>query len=155
MSWDLIENAIMEKLIDEAQANTLDFIAFMKNNDFSCERYRTENAGVRFNPAYKGDMFGSAGVFNDGGFVLWIGSVECFADCEPVNSELKELAWSHVVHCPQEKHCKPLYCENSKRPWKIFGKEYESTCHAPLAFFAPDAKTLTGMKELLLLLKQN
>jgi hypothetical protein len=34
----------------------------------------------------------------------------------------------------------------------IFGKEYESTCHSPLAFLNPDAGALENAKKLFLML---
>ena len=71
--------------------------------------------------------------------------------CGTIENELKEFTWSHVVNCPQ-KLCEPPYCEGdnkSKNQWQIFGKNYESTCHSPLAFFGPDENALNNMKKLL------
>jgi len=85
--------------------------------------------------------------------MFWIGLEWIFDDSDSVDGELKEFAGAHVVYCPQEKYCKPPYCENSKNRWQAFGKEYESTCHAPLAFFDPDAETNDKIKNLLFITK--
>ena len=149
-----IEDAIVKKLTGEIQKNTLDFIASMRENGFSFDAFDTgdvHSGEVRWSPAYKGESFGCAAVSDC--FMFWIGLDWCFDDNELADENLKEFVWSHVVVCPQEKYCKPPYCEGSKNRWKIFRKEYESTCHAPLAFFGPDAIALDNIIKLLLMTK--
>ena len=160
MAEMLIENAINEQLAGEAKKDALDFIAFMRENEFSCD-WSNVDSDLLWTPTYKGEGFGNITVApkwsqeNDS-FILWIGLVNDFENIGSADDDLMEFAWAHVVNnCPQEKYCKPPGCKNSKNYWKIFGKEYESTCHAPLAFFNPDAKAFKNIKKLLLILKQN
>lgn len=156
MSAIQIENAIKERLVGETQKHTLDFVAFMRKNEFSCEWFDAGCDG--WTPSYKGEGFGTIMVAPEwsqekDGFILWLG-LECvFDDIEQADDDLKEFAWAHVVICPQNNYCKPPYCENSKNHWKVFGREYESTCHAPLAFFNPDANTLENLKKLFVMIK--
>jgi len=151
MSKKLIEEQIKEKLTGETQKNTLDFIDSMRENGFSFEGFDAGNEGVRWTPTYKGVGFGCVAV--EDCFMFWIGLEWDFGSGDTVDAELKEFAWSHVVICPQEKYCKPPYCDGSKNRLQIFGREYESTCHAPLAFFGPDAEIFDNLKKLLLINK--
>ena len=159
MAGILIENTINEKLTGEARKNALDFITFMRENEFSCDWSGVDN-DILWTPAYKGEGFGNITVApewskeNDG-FILWIGPVCDFENSGSADNDLKEFAWAHVVTCPQKKYCGEGYCGAGKNHWKIFGKEYESTCHAPLSFFNPDAKAFKHIKKLMLILKQN
>ena len=155
----LIEDAIKEKLKGETQKTTLDFIVSMQKNGFSFEGFSAGGEGVRWTPTHKGEGFGCVAV--EDCFMFWIGLVDWYSDDDnSVDDELKEFAWTHVVVCPQEKYCKPPYCQGDsqgnnhcKNRWQIFGKVHESTCHAPLAFFGPDAKALDNIAKLLLMSK--
>lgn len=161
-----IEDAIRKKLKGEAQMNALDFVAFLIENGFACDWSGVDNT-LMWTPVYQGEGFGNIAVaqkFNimvaqkhakeyvD--FVLWIGCVHDFEVGDLADDALKEFAWAHVVNCRQEKYCTG-YCKSSRNRWTIFGKEYESTCHAPLAFYNPDADDFDNIKKLLLLLKHN
>ena len=152
MSDRLIESKIKEKLTCEIQENTLDFISFMYGNGFTFESFDA-GSEIGWNPIYKGKGIGCAMISDE--FMFWLGLDWCFDDNGTIENELKEFTWSHVVNCPQ-KPCEPPYCEGdnkSKNQWQIFGKNYESTCHSPLAFFGPDENTLNNMKKLILMTK--
>jgi len=157
MSEKLIKNVINEKLTGNAQKDALDLIEFMQGNGFSFKDFDT-GSYVRWTPTYNGEGMGCIAVAEEAmlstgvSIALWLGLDWHFDDSAPTDDELKKFAWAHVVNCPQEP-CKPPHCENSKNPWKIFGKEFESTCHSPLAFFSLDAKALENIKKLLLMTK--
>ena len=159
MAEKQIENVINEKLTGDAQKNALDLITFMRTNEFSFEGFN-DGKELKWNPNYKGKSIGCMAVaeelmLSEGiSTALWLGLDWSFDDSGPADDELKEFAWAHVVNCPQEKYCKPPHCENSKNRWQIFQKEFESTCHAPLAFFNLDAKKLENIKKLLLMTKK-
>jgi bifunctional DNA-binding transcriptional regulator/antitoxin component of YhaV-PrlF toxin-antitoxin module len=68
----------------------------------------------------------------------------------PVDDELKEFAWSRMILCPVGCE-RPVFCENSKNRRTVFGKEFESTCQSPLAFFTPDANQLKKVQNLMLM----
>jgi len=157
MSKNLIENVIHEKLTGETQKNALDLIAFMQENGFSFKDFASGN-DIRWTPMYKGNGIGCIAVaeesmLNDSNNIaIWLG-LECnFENDDTEDDELKEFAWSHIVNCPQEL-CKPPHCKGSKNRYKILGKEYESTCHAPLAFFELSDKSLENIKKLILMIK--
>ena len=128
----------------------------MQENGFSFEGFVAGN-DIRWTPTYKGKGIGCVAVAEESmlsagvNFALWLGLDWCFDESKQIDSELKEFTWKHVVLCPQEKYCKPPYCKNNKNQWKFFEKEYESTCHAPLAFFNPDSKSIENITKLMLM----
>ena len=157
MSGKIIEVVINEKLVGKIQKNALELVTFMQDQGISFEGF-DDGSNIRWTPTYRGRGIGcvavaeelmlSAGV----SFALWLGldcefENECTAD-----NELQEFVTAHVVNCPQGL-CKPPYCENNRNSWTIFGREYESTCHAPLAFFTLDDDVLENIKKLVLLIK--
>ena len=147
-----IEDVINARLMGEAKRNALYFVAFMRENGFSLEGFHTRNE-TWWNLDYRGEGIGCVKISDE--FMFWLGH-RCFDNSGgSVDDELKEFTWAHVVICPQET-CKPPYCEgdnHSKNRWQVFGKEYESTCHAPMGFFNPDANDFENIKKLLLRLK--
>jgi len=152
----VIENVINVKLAGEAQKNAFDFVTAMHEKGFSFAGWGSGD-DVGWNPIYNGKSFGSVLIFDK--FMLFIGLDWSFDDSDPVESELKEFAWAHVTICPQEP-CSPPYCQGDengnnhcKNHWRIFGKDYESTCHAPLQFIDPDAETLDNIIKLLSITK--
>ena len=159
MSDHPIEDAICQKLMGEAREGALDLVAFMRQEGFSFEWFDLGNGGdIGWNPAHHGAGFGTIMVAPEwsqegDGFILWLGPNCAFEDGDLADGDLKEFAWAHVVACPQAKYCKPPYCVNSENRWSIFGRPYESTCHAPLAFFNPDAKAFQNIKKLMSLMQ--
>ena len=152
----VIEDVIKEKLVGEAQKNALDFVAAMQEKEFSFVGWDS-GSEVGWTPTYNGKGLGTT-LINDQ-FMFFIGLDWNFDDSRAVEDEIKEFVWAHITVCPQEP-CAPPYCQadehndnHSKNRWKIFGKEYESTCNAPLQFIGPDAKTLDNIKKLLLMTK--
>jgi len=153
MSNILIEDVIKEKLIGETQENILNFVAWMQENEFDFKNLRFIGTELRGHASYKSKGFASIMISDQ--FVMWIGLSVKFHKTE--DDEIKDLAWSHVVNCPQVEHdCNPPHNRSCKRyhcRWKVFGKEFPSTCHAPLAFFGPDTEALEKLKKLLVLIR--
>jgi len=150
MAGKLIETAVKEKLTGERQQNALDFIASMKESGFSFEGW-SDNESEGWGPAYNGKDVGC--VLIDDVFMFFIGLEWDFGRSNLIDDdELKDFALTHTTICPQAV-CKPPYCKNNNNRWQIFGKEYESTCHAPLQFFDLDAKGLDNIRKLLLATK--
>ena len=148
-----IEETIRKKLKGEARKNALDFVAFSQANGFSFVGFDAGSEGYRWTPTYNGKGLGCVAVTNE--FMFWVGLDWRFDDNGPVDDELKNFVYMHVVSCPQEP-CMPPYCQGEchcKNRWQIFEKEFQSTCHSPLAFFGPDAISFENMKKLLLLTK--
>jgi len=148
-----IEDKINSTLGGEMQRNSLDFITFMRENGFSFDGFDIGNDEVGWNPIFKEKSIGCLMITDK--FMFWLGLDWCFDDTVSVDNELKEFVWKNVVNCPQEP-CEPPYCEgdnHSKNNWEIFGKEFKSTCHSPLAFIGPDVETFDNLKKLLLFTK--
>ena len=144
-----IEDCINDALNGETQKNALDFVAFLRANEFIPEGY---NCG---SVLYKGEHIGFMMIRIDEN-ELWFWFNTCdFGGRSTAEDDLKEFAWAHTVICPQSP-CVEGGCETKQKCRNtIFGREYESTCHSPLAFFNPDVIKLENIKKLLLLLKQN
>ena len=147
------EDAVRRRLNGDAQKIALDFAVFMRENVFLSVK------DVEWSMKYNGHNFGCFTIAKMTGaekdeLWIWFG-LDCdFDSCGPADDALKEAAWAHVAICPQRNYCSG-FCKASQNQWKIFGKEYKSACHAPLAFCNPDAKTMEYVKKLMLMLKNN
>ena len=151
-----IENVVKDKLSGETQKNVLDFIAAMRETEFSFEGWGSGD-DVGWTPVYNGKGIGCVLVYDQ--FMFFIGLDWNFEESDSAENELKEFVRTHLTVCPQGS-CSPPYCQadehnpnHSKNRWKIFGEEYESVCHSPLQFINPDAKTLENIMKLLQLTK--
>ena len=82
---------------------------------------------------------------------VWL-NLEVDFDDNLFDDELRDFILNHVVVCPQSM-CVSPYCDNSKNKYSLLGKEFESTCHSPIAFLNPDTATYENMKKLFLLFK--
>ena len=148
-----IEDKINDVLDGEKQKNALNFIAFLKTNEFLLVEH--DEYGYGWSIEYKGQSFAFVKIPGEEKELwIWAGDVfntECSAD-----DDFNNFIWSNVVICPQstcpsKRHCG---CEQNACG-TIFGKEFDSTCYSPLGFFNPDAKTLENVKKLMLFFKQN
>ncbi|MCL2363538.1 MAG: hypothetical protein FWC71_02615 [Defluviitaleaceae bacterium] len=152
MAGKLIELAIKEKLTGEKQQNALDFIYSMQKEGFTFEGW-SDGDGEGWDPTYNGNGFGCVLIHDD--FMFFIGlNWDVSRSTSEADDALKAFAWAHTTICPQSP-CAPPYCENNNNRWQIFGREFESTCHSPLQFIAPDAKTLENIKKLLMATKSD
>jgi len=145
-----LKAVINGSLEGDMQKNALDFAAFLEANDILIES----------NGDGRGWAVGGV-VGNSNGFMMvdsigknlgiWINDCN-FSDGDSADNDLKAFALAHVVNCPQEP-CVGGGCAEKNHRNTIFGKEYESICHSPLAFLNPDAKTCENVKKLFLMLK--
>jgi len=129
-----LENAINASLEGDIQKNALDFAAFLEANEIMLES----------NGDGRGWAIGGV-VGNSNGFMMvdcegknlgiWINDCDFYSN-DSTGDDLKEFAWTQVVNCPQE-GCVGGGCAEQNHRNTIFGKEYESTCHSPLAFLIP------------------
>jgi len=152
-----IEDAIRERLTGEAQKNALDFISFMRANGFEFEYYNLGHA-EGWTTSYGGNILIPRAGSGKGQMSIHAGLLAGFGNAGAADDGLKEAVWEHVRVCPQSS-CKPPYCkENAEHPGcqnrvTIFGKEFESTCHAVLGFTDPDAETYENIKKLFLMME--
>ena len=143
-----IEDAILHRLKGDPQKNALDFIAFIHANNLTLERLVDCDGWNVYVKGINSAFLAVDGEKNEFRIVLHISRY----DGQPVDDDLREFTWAHVVFCPQG--CgSPVFCEESQNRRIILGKEYESTCQSPLAFFNPDAHETKQVQQLLLLLK--
>ncbi len=137
-------------LSENLQIHTLNFFAFLKDNDFSIE---AEDDGNGWKIIYMNECIGHMNFFNVG---IWIDTCD-FGGSDSADDDLKETTWAHVRIC-EHFSSDGKQCGCGKQPGFnriIFGKKYNNLCFALLEFMNPDAKTLENIKKLMLLLKQN
>jgi len=145
-----IEDAICENLTGETQTNALDFVAFLRANDYAinwdgnwwCVEQNGNCPvllGVNSLGVESGVKFGALFNYCD------------FDDSKVVDNELKEVTWAHVQVCAHfASGGKKCGCGNQPEPVAIFGKEFNA-CKSPLTFIEPSNQILSSMKKLLLL----
>jgi len=144
-----IEDKINSQLTGDAQKTALDFAAFLRANDLSLEKIDIPGG---WNVYIKGINSAFVQIFGDRNNFNVVLHISTYNGESPVDDDLKEFAWAHVVTCPEG--CGgPKFCDESQNRRIIFGREYESTCQSPLAFLAPDAEDLVKVQKLLLMLK--
>ena len=143
------ESAINKALKGDAQENALEFIAFLRANDMSLEKIDVPGG---WNVYIKGINSAFVQIFRDRNNFNVVLHISTYDGESPVDDDLKEFAWAHVVTCPEG--CGgPAFCDESQNRRVIFGREYESTCQSPLAFLAPGAEDLQKVQKLMLMLK--
>ena len=141
-----IEDKINERLSGGAQKNALDFAAFLRANDMSLERGIGFDGWNVYAKKTQIAMLAVDGEKNEFRIVLHISG----HGGEAADDDLREFTWAHVVPCPQG--CGgPEFCEESQNRRTILGKEYESTCQSPLAFFNLDAEELKKAEKLIIM----
>ena len=144
-----IEEAINDTLRGDALQNALEFAAFLRANGLSLEKIDIPGG---WNVYIRGINSAFVQIFRDRNNFNVVLHISTYDGESPVDDELKEFAWAHVVLCPQG--CGgPAFCDESQNRRTIFGKEYDSTCQSPLAFIAPDANDLVNIQKLMLMLK--
>jgi hypothetical protein len=150
MSNKVFEDKIKATLSGNILNNALDFVAFLQANEdllaAPCEGADGWNIYVKgINSAY----VSFSGEKNNFDIVLHINTYD---GEEPVDDELKEFAWAHVIICP--KGCgSSTFCGSSKLNEKIFEKEYERICQSPLYFPNPSCNEMKMVQKLLLLFR--
>jgi len=142
------EKEIRKKLSGDAQKNALDFAAFLRANGLSLEKIDVPGG---WNVYIKGINSAFVQIIGDSNSFNVVLHISTYNGESPVDNELKEFTWAHVLLCPG---CgSPTFCDESQNRRTIFGKTYESTCQSPLVFLGPDAEDLEKVKRLLLILK--
>ena len=152
MSEKTVENAIKEKLTGDTQKNAMDFIVFLRANEFTLKEH--EEHGHSWSVIYKG-IFPVLIHFDVAGFELVIDlCTRDFYGDGILDNDLKEFIWAHTVNCPDGCDGTTI-CDRSQKNIKIFGKEYKNICITPLQILNPNANDFAQTKKLFLLLKQN
>jgi len=158
MSELSLESVIREKLTGDAQKNALDLVDFLKANKVGFCPYDQSGEGW----VVDGVADDSTGFLMVNGvdeipgpWTLWFSTCD-FGDAGTINDDLKETVWANISPCGK---CHDGWeeCVNSGGGGdnKVFGKSFGLLCHSPLMFTNPDEKTLKGIKELLLICKDN
>jgi len=137
-------------LSENLQKQTLDFIAFMKENGLLIEPENDENG---WQILYTDECVGHMNFANAG---IWIDTCD-FGGGGSADDALKESAWAHVRGCEHySSGGKQCGCGNQPGFNRtIFGKKYENLCFSHLEFMDFDAETLGNIKKLILLFIQN
>ena len=147
-----VEDVINETLTGDRQKNALDFVSFLKTNDFSLDW-----DGNWWGIHYKGSCPALFGVKNDDrhdGVSILFNYVN-FACKYISDDDLKSISWAKIQYCHNFK-TGGKECGCGDEPGKsitLFGKNIHNTCQCPLQFWDPDYKTLENIKKLMLMHK--
>jgi len=145
-----LEEEFKARLNGDLQKNTLDFMAYLMENELLPNPVHTNCFD------YLGEGVCTLNVFeptaSEGPLDIYFNGSGV---CEPANFQvdnyLKEIAWANVNKCGQ---CHEGWKDCGGGDKMIFGKKY-NTCHSPLCFANPDAKTFENIKKLVNIWKQN
>lgn len=145
-----IEDAITERLTDDAQKNALAFVAFLRANNVSFDSGEEGNGEGWAVGGTVGDSIGYMMVNGEekmpGPWTFWFNA--CDFGEEPAEDALKESVWAHVSPCGQ---CHPGWADCGGGERTIWGRRFDCLCHSPLMFTNPDAKTVATVEKLILL----
>ena len=153
-----VENIVNEILAGEMQKNALDFIAFLRGNDFYMEFNPNEYEKGKWSGAIGGVvgdsiayMFVSPGTKFPCPWNIWLNEYDFNCDGSADDEELKEFIWANLNHCGK---CNPDWEKCRGGDKTVFGRKFDSLCHSPMFFYTPDAQKLEKIKKLFLKIKQ-
>ena len=149
---------INEAFTSEMRKNALDFVEFLRENEFQTE----------FNPNEyeKGKWTGAiGGVVGDSiaymlihpntefpsPWTIWLNKYDFNEDGSVDNEELKKFIWENLNYCAK---CNPDWNKCRGGDKIIFGKRFENLCHSPMFFYTPDAQKLEKLNRIMLKIKQ-
>lgn len=144
---DQIELAIREKLTGDAQTNALNFLEFLRANEWQVDSGEEGNGeGWAFGGVVAkslGYLLINGAPQLPGPWTIWFNS--CDFGSETADENLKQTAWAHASECGR---CHDGWKDCGSGERTIFGKRFGNLCHSPLMFTNPDAETLALIKEL-------
>jgi len=148
MSNKSFEEKINITLRGDTLKNALNFVDFLQANyDFLIEPCEGTDGWNIYRKGINSAYLALNSDKNNFDIVLHINTYD---GKEPVDDDLKEFTWSHVIICP--KGCgNTKLCGESKLHNKIFEKEYECIFQSPLYFSNPNADEMKMVQKLLLM----
>jgi len=147
-----MEQVIRESLVGDAQKNALEFAAFLKESDISCERsttgYWADKIYFVCNHKDQSVCYISINEHEENAWYItgddsgdnWYENVE-------LEEHVKEIAWQNIDICIDYNSCRS--CGNPGRMSRktIFGKEFDNVCPVIIKFTNPDAAAVECMKK--------
>ena len=125
-----IEDVINNALEGNTKENLLEFVAFLRANDFQMEYNPNEYHENFWSGAIGGVVGDSIGYMaingNPGPWVVWFNAYD-FYESDPLDDEMKQTIWAKVSYCGK---CNDNW-ENCYIGEKtILGKTFEKLCHS-------------------------
>ena len=160
----LLENVMNHVLSGDTLKNALDFVAFLRANEFLLDYNpdesdkNNENIENKWTGAIGGVVGDSIGYLyvNSGAdfpdpWNIWLNEYNFDDAGSAADNELKEFVWGKVNHCAK---CNPNWenCGGGERT--VFGKKFERLCHSPMYIYMPDTRNLDMLKRLMLKIKE-
>ena len=143
-----IEDQINDGLSGDARKNALSFAAFLRANGFVPE-VNNEHDGWNILNGDKVIVFLKV-IGEENVFAIVFNYYFDFDSDGPVDDDVKEFTWAHVVKCPNGCGGTTI-CEMSQKHKTIFGREYQNVCVAPLECFNLDSDELELAEKLMLM----
>jgi len=142
-----IEDDLSAALSGEKLKNALDFIAYLKASGMNLHQEHTSAF------EYKGEWVCIICIVPIDGTPEWVifdNPLTSKFDDFPVDSDLKEFAWTHVNICGK--------CGCGSQPGvrkTILGKEFDNVCTSEVAFWSPDADVLDKVRQMINIWKES
>ena len=153
-----LEKVMNLVLSGETLKNALDFIEFLRANEFNIEYNPNEHAEGKWTGAIGGVVGWSIGYMYvrseenpQKHWIIWLNETEFNYDDSAEDDELKAFIWENANHCSR---CNPNWEKCGSGEKAILGKKIENLCHSPMCFYMPDAKALEKLKKVMLKVKQ-
>ena len=153
-----LEDIMNLTLSGETLKNALDFVDFLRENEFKIEYNPNEYAENKWTGAIGGVVGWSMGYMyiNPGTdfpdpWNIWLNETDIHDDGSADNDELRELIWANANYCAR---CNPNWENCGGGEKTILGKKFENLCHSPMYFYMPDAQKLEKLKKFMLKIKQ-
>ena len=149
-----LENILKRVLSGDALKNVQDFVLFLQDNGFQMEYNPNEYTENKWTGAIGGTIGNSIGYMyiNPGSsfpdpWTIWLNEYDFIDDDSAEAKELKDFLWENVNICSR---CHEGWEKCGGGEKTVMGKKFESLCHSPMVFYAPDAQKLLMLEKLLL-----
>ena len=146
------EGVLNAALSEDMQKRMLDFVSFLKYNEFSIEP-ETGDDGIGWMIVYMNECVGHMNFANAG---IWLDTC-AFGGGDSADDALKETTWAHVRNC-EHFSSGGKQCGCGRQPGfdkVIFVREHQNLCFALLEFLNPGAEEVESIKKLMLLYRKS
>ena len=151
------EDIMNISLSDETLKNGLDFVAFLRANEFQIDFNPNEYEYDKWTGAIGGVVGNSIAymlvypkIKSPCPWNIWLNEYDFDSDGSADDENLKGFIYDNLNHC---RKCNPNWEKCRGGDKTILGRKFEDLCHSPMFFYTPDSCKLNNLKALLLKIK--
>jgi len=147
-----MEIIVKNALTGDAQINALDFAAFLRANEISCERSETGYWAdkIYFVCNYKGQSMCYISINEyeqNSWYVTGDDSGDNWYENAALDEHIREIAWQNIDICKDYDACRACGTPGRMSRKTIFGKAFDNVCPVTIKFTDPDAAAVECMKQ--------